>query len=741
MRKNFYILGFIFALIPSFSNAQCVFGDMQFASGTAPATIGTTTMITTCNYYGEYSPIDGFNTAFTYSLNITDGGYITVFTTGNIAVAWGPAPLSFTPPADGTYHVQWSGPGCTTDFDCHETNVTNTGNSAPCTDPAAAGTTVSNTTSACVGQTINLSLSGASVGSGMVYQWESSTDGTNYTPIAGATSASHGATQSVATYYRCIVTCGAGTPSTSTPIMVGMGNCLIMSNTTEITCDANFFDPAGPTANYANGQNVTMTIYPSSAGSFLQVLFNSFNLETCCDYLAIYNGNSTAAPLIGQFYTNPGGITSSATDGSLTFQFYTDGSVVYSGWEAVLTCVTAPTNDECATPIAILVNGNSNTFNNGGASVASGETILAPPATGEYTTDGWGASNLNRTTWFTFVGPASGNLSIDCTDQPFPGRVAIYEGGNCSDYSSFELVAANDNALDFSSSAPKFTVCGLTPGATYYLLHDSDSPASSGQFSIKLTEIDLNAGDLVDTLEVCAGESVDLFDGITGNDAGGMWSEMIPTVNLSGSTFNTNGLAYQVFEFEYYVENGCANDAVAAFVHIYGPSSAGEDGSLTVCRNAPINLFGGLNGNVDMGGTWYNPSLQEVPSLTTASNIPGQFNFYYVSGNGICEDDTALVVVNVDPGCNYLNIEEMYFAEMTLHPNPTDGVFYISNSAANLSFNVDVLDINGRILSSKEQAINGTDEIQIDLSENERGIYMVRVYNDEAQKVFRVVLQ
>ncbi|NBX80633.1 MAG: PKD domain-containing protein, partial [Flavobacteriales bacterium] len=79
-------------------------------------------------------------------------------------------------------------------------------------------------------------------------------------------------------------------------------------------------------------------------GQSVQVAFSAFQLESNYDYLYIYNGNSSAAPLIGTYSgtTSPGTIISSASNGCLTFRFTTDGSVTYSGWTASISCVTPP---------------------------------------------------------------------------------------------------------------------------------------------------------------------------------------------------------------------------------------------------------------------------------------------------------------------------------------------------------------------------------------------------------------
>ena len=476
----------------------------------------------------------------------------------------------------------------------------------------------------------------------------------------------------------------------------------------------------------------------------MQINFTSFQVENNWDNLSIYNGNSIAEPLIGTFTgtNSPGSITSTAVDGSLTIRFTSDVSGTFFGWVANLACIQPASNDDVCNALSLPVDGTIGQFNNGGASVQVGEFSIAPPVTGAQTTTGWANNELSSTLWFKFVAPANGQIEVSCLDTPFDGQIAIYQVGDCNIFSTFDLIAANDNQIGGSSTAPYFTYCGLTGGQEYYILFDSRVTGQTGAFSIKLSPLEVNAGNFTETLEVCTGGSVDLFDALEGYDSNGSWTQETPTLGLSGSTFNSSGLAYQVFNFTYTVVNGCAIDTESVQVQIYGPSSAGNDGSLTVCRNQPFDLLSGLTGNADLGGTWYNPSLQPISSSAiTASNTPGQFNYLYVAGNGVCPNDTAYVVVNVSSTCNYLDVEELYFGTMTIMPNPSNGVFNINNIGSTELFNFTVTDVDGRVILTKDAAINGTETTVVDLTDKVTGMYMIRVYNDNAEKVFRVIKQ
>ena len=116
-----------------------------------------------------------------------------------------------------------------------------------------------------------------------------------------------------------------------------------MSGTNQNTCSATYYDPGG-LGNYSNNQDITQTIYPATIGNALKISFSSFALEVGgppYDYLRIYNGNSTTAPLVGQYSgnTSPGTITSTATDGSLTFVFHSDEATTKAGWVANISCI------------------------------------------------------------------------------------------------------------------------------------------------------------------------------------------------------------------------------------------------------------------------------------------------------------------------------------------------------------------------------------------------------------------
>ncbi|MFZ9846572.1 MAG: CARDB domain-containing protein [Flavobacteriales bacterium] len=104
-------------------------------------------------------------------------------------------------------------------------------------------------------------------------------------------------------------------------------------------------------SNYADGY---MIVKPT-AGKFVRLTFTSFNIEACCDYLAVYDGESTYAPLIGYYTSNPGTVEANNSSGALTVQFVSDGSTTMSGFQATISCDSYSATSEIEKNSAIKV--------------------------------------------------------------------------------------------------------------------------------------------------------------------------------------------------------------------------------------------------------------------------------------------------------------------------------------------------------------------------------------------------
>ena len=240
---------------------------------------------------------------------------------------------------------------------------------------------------------------------------------------------------------------------------------------------------------------------------------------------------------------------------------------------------------------------------------------------------------------------------------------------------------------------------------------------------------------------VCrAVETVDLNSFITAGEDFGYWSFPANESFVDGSIASVQFLPEGTHDFLYIVSTPCASDTTIASLVIYGPSSAGNDGSDTICMNEPYNLLSSLSGTIDLGGQWIDPTGATLNSPgITGSSIPGSYNYQYVTSNGVCDADTSTVLLFVNPDCDYLGLMEAELAFFELYPNPTNGEFSIQANDAEGFFSVEVTDINGRTVSVMKNFITGNEIKSIDLSSSENGVYFIKIYNSNVFRTYRMV--
>lgn len=82
----------------------------------------------------------------------------------------------------------------------------------PCSGTPNPGNTLASATNVCAGSIINLSLQNSTTGTGVTYQWQSSTDGISWTNVSsGGNSETYSPTVISTIYFRCAVTCSGNT--------------------------------------------------------------------------------------------------------------------------------------------------------------------------------------------------------------------------------------------------------------------------------------------------------------------------------------------------------------------------------------------------------------------------------------------------------------------------------------------------------------------------------------------------
>ena len=229
------------------------------------------------------------------------------------------------------------------------------------------------------------------------------------------------------------------------------------SFTTNPACGDTLYDSGGSDGDYASNELTTVTVFPENDGDLVTFTFLSFNTEGCCDDLIVYDGPDITATVVGEFAGTdiPDPISSTHATGALTFVFDSDGSVVRSGYEILISCAPQP---ECLAPTdltASIVTASSVdvswTVNN---EETQWEYIIQPQGTGTPTTAGTAITTnpftitgldsgtdyeiyiraiCNATDVSTWTGP------LNITTSPACGDTLYDSGGSDGDYASNEL--------------------------------------------------------------------------------------------------------------------------------------------------------------------------------------------------------------------------------------------------------------------------------------------------------------
>lgn len=155
-------------------------------------------------------------------------------------------------------------------------------------------------------------------------------------------------------------------------------------------------------------------------------------------------------------------------------------------------CV-APSNDQPCNATTLVVN-NPPTFASN--LFASGDENEAhPPGLACQDSVSWCAFDSVATisVWFKFIAGAAGAATVTtCLEGTlFDTQIAVYEIGNCSDYATYTLKGANDDApggctLASSTFASNLNLTNLTPGNNYYVQVDGYN-GQSNVFNIQVT--------------------------------------------------------------------------------------------------------------------------------------------------------------------------------------------------------------------------------------------------------------
>ncbi len=330
--------------------------------------------------------------------------------------------------------------------------------------PATGTVSASSSSVTCGSPPVNFTLSGATTGCGISYQWQSSPNNLTWTNIVGATSTTYSATILTTTYFRCVTTCSnSGISANSNSVLVSFTGC------TGTPTPGTASTTAGSTTCASSSKTFTLTGASAGCGITYQWQYS--------------NDNSV-------WFNIPGATSTTYTGNILGLTYircviFCSGSGLNSTSNVVTVSSTAtpPANDLPCYAIDLTLGAPSS-----GNNECSGSSF--EPAAGSC----WTGGSVN-TVWYRIVVPASGNLRIRTIIQSGGTilqrtQIALYSG-TCS---SLTQIACNVSAPicgNYTPSNSELFVTGLTPGAAYYLSVDGWN-SLTGSFAVLAIDGNLN---------------------------------------------------------------------------------------------------------------------------------------------------------------------------------------------------------------------------------------------------------
>lgn len=369
--------------------------------------------------------------------------------------------------------------------------------------------------------------------------------------------------------------------------------------TTLTQCGGTFADPGG-TANYPDGCTVTETICAGTVGQCVTLQFTAFSLENTYDYLRIYNGPTSASPLLATLTgtTIPGNITS--TSGCLTLVFTSDGIISAPGWLANVIC--SPCGTPPPPPPGPVI-----------ASDCSGAVNICTSAS--FAVDPSGSGSVVEFT--------SGSVSNPSTNPGSANSGCLLTGEANSTWMVVNI--ATTGTLEFSFGAD-----AASSNCLDWIMWPYTGPASCTQI-------------INNTLAPIRCNWNGACEGYTGvgspPPAGGDPSNFEPEINV------TCGQRYLICLSNY------SSASTAVPLSFFGTSSISCStftpitvNNATICpgTNATLTAAGGLTYSWVPGG-------QTTSSITVS---PATTTTYTVTGNGACGSGTATATVTVLPASN-----------------------------------------------------------------------------------------
>lgn len=626
---------------------------------------------------------------------------------------------------------------------------------APCTGAPTAG--IIDSVSPCANKPFTLNLTGASVGGGITYIWESAPTATGPWTSVGMTAApTITTTVSVSTYFRCTVSCPNSGLSAVTPVMyaqlASFYTCYCLSQS-----ETNLQQQNVGNFSIFNAQNVAIL----NNGIATPLLNNPSILNYYTDFSplppatiyrdSVFDLKVTAFTKIGTFYNgyskvyidyNRDGVFDPVTEN-------VGGGVVNAGTQLMASTFTVPSNAQLGITgmrVVYQVYGTSTSVSPCGT-YPSGETedylinISLPPCT----------SPPNP-------GVASISDTVTCPGYILylkdVGHDVIFLGLSFNwQYSSdginyTDIPGAVYDTLSYAVNNQSWfrfrTTCNGTSNAYSNVLHVTMNPPASCYGQSAAIGSDLDTSDVGAFIIYDSTSNVNIHSYITGGP------HLNNPMAVKNRTDRTSLGAMQLYTDSAYK---------FAIYHIMR-HNVHSDAKVTVFIDYNNNqvydipqerVFSGIAGV----STYYLYTFLRTPAFPAVNTPTG---LRIVLNNDVgpnAASDTGVGLYESGETEDYLvsfkykqllpsSVEDLYALEnIGVYPNPSSGLVYVGMTAKeSTDVTIQTMSITGALLSEKKfEKVNGEFVTELNLASYAKGTYLIKILSDRGNFIRRIVVE
>jgi subtilisin-like proprotein convertase family protein len=422
-----------------------------------------------------------------------------------------------------------------------------------------------------------------------------------------------------------------------------------LNGQTITTCKANFRDSGGgdyytcgtSANNYGNNEDRSVTFCSGEPGRPLRISFIWWSIQNNADYLYIYDGPSTASPLIG---TVTGGLTENWQQANfftssaecLTIRFVSDGSGVSCGWEAIVGCEPRPCGgnlpaaDVCsAAPVICGLDGYCG--NTGGWYTPVNVNIGSSSAGGNGTFCG----SIENNSWLSFIAESTSATfeitSSNCISNARGVQAIVLNTANCN---TFNAISNCVNQSGGPGTSTLTTTNTLVPGNRYYIMIDGFD-ANICDYTIKaLTGVQVVRITAAPSTTVCEGAQTTLT--VVDAPPGSTYS-WEPAAQITGPTNGQSIIASPTLTTTYTatveIPGLCGTQAVSQEVKVSPLPILDVTGDSIICEGeGPVTLtVAGTSPNPTPTSFSASPNVQ-IPD-NNATGITSNINVSGLEGN------------------------------------------------------------------------------------------------------------